>query len=47
MQNIIVMLIILAAGIYVGRRIYRSFSCKDPGCSCSSDCDCCDLKKKE
>lgn len=47
MQNALVLLIILLAAIYVGRRIYRSFSSKNQGCSCSPDCNDCDLKKKQ
>jgi len=43
MDNILVIIIVLAAACYVGRRIYLSVSSKKSSCGCNTGCDGCDL----
>jgi len=38
-EDLIVWLIIVVAGLYAGRNIYRIFSGKANGCSCEGGCD--------
>lgn len=40
MQTLIVILIVIAAAVYVGRRLYKGLKQKD-GCACG--CTCCDI----
>ncbi|MEJ2689803.1 MAG: FeoB-associated Cys-rich membrane protein, partial [Deltaproteobacteria bacterium] len=43
MDNILVIVIVLAAAFYVGRRIYLAISSKKSSCGCDAKCDSCDL----
>ena len=40
MQTVIVVLIVAAAAVYVGRLFYKGFKAKDP---CACGCSCCDV----
>lgn len=46
-QEILILVIFLAAAVYVGRMLYRSFSLKGGGCSkgCGGACSTIDFKK--
>lgn len=43
MQNILVIVIVVAAALYVGRRIYLAVTSKKASCGCDSKCDSCEL----
>lgn len=47
MDNIVVIIIVLAAALYVGRRIYLSVTSKKSSCGCDSKCDGCDLSDND
>ena len=47
MGNILVIIIVLAAALYVGRRIYLAITSKKSSCGCDSSCDDCDLFDKD
>ncbi len=47
MQNILVIIIVLAAALYVGRRIYLAISSRKTSCGCDSRCNNCDLFDKD
>lgn len=46
-QEILIFIIFMAAAVYVGRMLYRSFSLKSSGCSkgCGGACSSIDFKK--
>lgn len=43
LQNALVVIIVLAAAFYVGRRIYKSIFSKKSPCGCAGECKGCDL----
>ena len=47
LENILVIIIVLAAALYVGRQIYLSVSSKKSPCDCAGKCDGCDLIDKD
>ena len=47
LENTLVIIIVLAAAFYVGRRIYQSIRSKKSPCECAGKCDGCDLVDKD
>lgn len=47
MQNILVIIIVLLAALYVGRKIYTSITSKNSSCGCDTPCNSCDLFDKD